>query len=247
MAGPEKKSKKRIGKAADRSPSTGARKTRGSLSREVILEAALAISDEDGIDGITIRKIANRLGSSPMGVYRHFSNKAAILSQLVDRVISIYKVTSHDVDRDDWKKWSIKTCSGMRSALVNHSGIIPLLGSSGVTGLHIVDVLEDFIGVLRQAGFEEEAVPVFFSLISYTIGSAAVESSVGDYMKTIKESDMGEVLMEIQARFENVDLQQYPNVIASAAQFINFESPEQFIFGLNAILDGAAEQLKTKG
>ncbi|MBW2712323.1 MAG: TetR/AcrR family transcriptional regulator C-terminal domain-containing protein [Deltaproteobacteria bacterium] len=217
------------------------------MSREVILEAALAISDDEGIDGITIRKIASRLGSSPMGVYRHFDNKAAILSELVDRVIQIYDVTNHDVDPEDWQGWATQTCVGMRAALVAHSGIIPLLGSSGVTGMHIADVLEAFLGVLRGAGFEEEAVPLYLTLISYTIGSAAIESSVADYMKSIRESDMGEVMLQIQARYEAVPLERYPNVISSAGQLINFTNPDQFTFGLNTILSTASHRLESEG
>ncbi len=222
------------------------RKPRGSLSREVILEAALAISDTEGIEAITIRKIATELGASPMGVYRHFENKVEILSGLVERVIGIYDVTGHDVDPSDWESWSRETCARMRSGMVSHPGIIPLLGSSAEAGESVVDVLEAFLGVLRQAGFEEDAVSLFFSLISYTIGSSAIESSVVNFMVTLQDREVGEVLTEMQERYANVPLDRYPNVIASASRLIDFSKPEEFLFGLDAILSDAARSLQEK-
>jgi AcrR family transcriptional regulator len=248
MVAPKKepgKTSAETGKAPKNKNKTS-RKPRGSLSREVILEAALAISDTEGIEAITIRKIASKLGASPMGVYRHFKNKVEILSGLVDRVIGIYDVTNHDVDPSDWESWSRETCTRMRSGLVSHPGIISLLGSSAEAGESVVNVLEAFLGVLRQAGFEEEAVSLFFSLISYTVGSSAIESSVVSFMVTLQEREMGEVLTEMKERYANVPLDRYPNVIASASHLIDFSKPEEFTYGLNAMLSTAARSLKEK-
>ena len=67
----------------------GARRSgRAALSRDAILQAALAVADREGLAGLTLRKIAAELGASPMGVYRHFHNKAEILGELVDLVIT---------------------------------------------------------------------------------------------------------------------------------------------------------------
>ena len=76
---------------------------RGTLSREVILRAAIRVVDRDGLNGLTMRKLAAGLGASPMALYRYFRNKEELVDGLVDVVVGDYEVTEHDeADRRDW-------------------------------------------------------------------------------------------------------------------------------------------------
>jgi AcrR family transcriptional regulator len=91
------------------------RPARAVLSREAILRAALDVTDREGLEGLTLRKIAAELGASPMGVYRHFRNKAEILGELVDLVIGLYDVTHQRADPDGaWEPWESYRCSARR-------------------------------------------------------------------------------------------------------------------------------------
>jgi len=107
---------------------------RAKLSLQAILRTALSIADRDGLDGLTLRKIASELGASPMSVYRHFRNKAEIVNGLVDRVVGDYDVTAHA--EKDWRAWMRETFRQMRQALLAHPGIVPLLGTAAFAGSH---------------------------------------------------------------------------------------------------------------
>jgi len=207
---------------------------RTSLSRETILRAALHIADRDGLGGLTMRKIAGRLGSSPMGVYRHFRNKAEIVSGLVDLVIGDYDVTGHR--EPSWREWIRETFLRMRGALCAHPGIIPLLGAAAFSGNNALAVLEHVLDVLHRAGLGKVAAPLFHTLMSYTIGSVAIESSAVPRTAGEDDLDVEEQRRRAQLSFELLPRSAYPNVVASAPQLAGFATDRHFLTGLDRIL-----------
>jgi hypothetical protein len=110
-----------------------------------------------------------------MGVYRHFRNKAEIVGGLVDLVIGDYDVTNHQ--ESSWAEWVRETFLQMKRALCAHPGIIPLLGAAGFSGANALGVVERVLDVLRSAGLGNGSAPLFHTLMSYTIGAVAIESS----------------------------------------------------------------------
>src|SRR5262245_31402421 len=69
------------------------RKRRGSLSRDVILDAAEAICESEGYDALSMRAVAARLGATPMALYNHFATKEDLVNALLDRVLSRFVPT----------------------------------------------------------------------------------------------------------------------------------------------------------
>jgi TetR/AcrR family tetracycline transcriptional repressor len=207
---------------------------RPSLSRETILRASLHIADRDGLGGLTMRKIAGHLGSSPMGVYRHFRNKAEIVGGLVDLVIGDYDVTGHR--EPSWREWIRETFLRMRGALCAHPGIIPLLGAAAFSGNNALAILERVLEVLHRAGLGEAAAPLFHTLMSYTIGSVAIESSALPRTADEDDLDVEEQRRRAQLSFEVLPRSTYPNVVASAPQLAGFATNRHFLTGLDRIL-----------
>src|SRR5438552_7484921 len=69
------------------------RQTEGRLSRETVAEGALALADADGLDAVTIRRLAQELGVTPMALYWHFKNKDELLVGLADHLLGGVKAT----------------------------------------------------------------------------------------------------------------------------------------------------------
>src|SRR6185437_3244101 len=70
----------------------------GKVTRDVILAAALAIIDRDGVDGLSMRRLARALGRDPMILYRHAPNKAALLDGVAETVLARLEVDRTDPD-----------------------------------------------------------------------------------------------------------------------------------------------------
>jgi AcrR family transcriptional regulator len=227
---------KKRGPKARGSPKEPPPAERTALSREAILRAALEIADRDGLGGLTMRKIAGRLGASPMGVYRHFRNKAEIVGLLVDLVIGDYDVTNHQ--ERSWTEWVRETFLQMKRALCAHPGIIPLLGAAGFSGANALGVVARVLDVLRSAGLGNSSAPLFHTLMSYTIGAVAIESSALAQTAAEEEPSIDEQLRRTQLLLELAPRSSYPNVVVSAPQLARFVTDESFVAGLDRILSG---------
>jgi AcrR family transcriptional regulator len=222
----------------------GAGNGRRGLSREQILKTALAIADRDALDGLTIRKLAARLGVSPMGVYRYFRNKAEIVGGLVDLVAAEYNVAGHS--EADWAAWVRETFCLMRKALLAHPGVLPLLGTAASSGSNAMAAMEEVLGVLRRAGMDRRsAASAFHTLISYTIGAVAIESHLNG-QPLGEEINAEERLRQSRLLFESAPRPTYPSIVDLAEQLALLATDEEFVRGLDRILAGLKSRVGTR-
>ena len=237
---PDLTRRRRIG--AGNRDAAGAR--RRTSSRTEILEAALAIADCDGLDGLTIRKLAERLGLSPMGIYRYFRNKAEIIEELVDLVVGKYDVTNHN--ETDWAEWISTAFYLMRRGLREHPGVIPLLGTVASSGPNAMAVMEEVLRVLRSGGLEGRAAAgAFHTLLSYTIGSVAIESHVYE-RPAGEELDAEEQCRQSRALYEAAPRSLYPSVVEHAEHLACRGSDDEFARGLRRILAGLKAEARPR-
>ena len=71
---------------------------RRPLSREAVIDHALAVADLDGLDAVSIRRIAQDFGVTPMALYWHVKNKDELLAAMGDRILSVIDMPEPDAD-----------------------------------------------------------------------------------------------------------------------------------------------------
>ncbi|VEG98929.1 Tetracycline repressor protein class E [Slackia heliotrinireducens] len=89
-----------------------------SFSKDEIVEVALALIDEKGTKGFTIRALADRVGISPMGIYTYFSSKEDIAAHVLGRVLS--EVDNEPVPGEFWEDTLHRVCDSIRAAALAH-------------------------------------------------------------------------------------------------------------------------------
>lgn len=221
--------------AHDRTP-------RGTLDREGILRAALEIADAEGLDGLTIRKLATSLGVSPMAVYRHVRDKAEIVEGLLDVVVRDAAPTEHG--ESEWRPWLRATFGRMRAALSAHPGVLPLLGTQASFGLSAMRAMEGVLGVLRSAGLDGPAAArAFHGMISYTIGAVAIETAAKGQRTPEEAADHAEWLRRSRLRFEALGSGEFPNILDLAPDLARYATDTQFEDGLDRLIDAVAREV----
>ena len=96
----------------------------GRITRDVVLAAALELIDRDGVDGLSMRRLARVLGRDPMILYRHAPNKAALLDGVAETVLAQLKVDPAD---PDWAAQLRAVARGYRALALAHPNVVPLL------------------------------------------------------------------------------------------------------------------------
>lgn len=150
---------------------------RPRLSRDAILDAALSIIDEGGLDACTMRAVAAELGVEAMSLYWHVPGKEALLDGVVQRMLSSAPEFVH---HDHWRDELHGIAQALRGVLMLHPNAIPLLagralGSYAAAGAVVATTL----ATLEEAGFERvTAIRASRTIYRYVIGYSLVESSV---------------------------------------------------------------------
>jgi AcrR family transcriptional regulator len=145
------------------------------LTRAAIVEAALALVDEHGIDGLTMRALAKRLGVDPMAVYRHVRDKDALLGAMCDAVIAGLGPLRLDAP---WREEVARLATDLHDVLVARPALVPVMTDAPMTPASVV-VARDAIELLAGQGVPEELATAAFGLIfSYVLGFAVVEHGV---------------------------------------------------------------------
>jgi AcrR family transcriptional regulator len=143
------------------------RRPRGSLTPEVILDAAEDVARE-GFDALTMRAVAARLGAAPMALYNHFATKDELVDALLDRVLGRYEP---EPAGEDWSEDLRRFARAHRRLLARHPWAVAPLFARPSPGMGAVRIGELALGILRRAGLSDErAVAVFSGIIALNYG-----------------------------------------------------------------------------
>ena len=157
-------------------PGTHSPKKRVPLSRERVLQSAVAIADTAGIGSLTIRSLAQRLGVKPMSIYYYVPNKSAILDGIVDLVFSKIELPTTD---GDWRSELMRRANSARQVLSRHHWAIGLMESRKSSRPATLRHNDAILGTLRRAGFSVEMTAHAYALLdSYVYGFALQEAAM---------------------------------------------------------------------
>jgi AcrR family transcriptional regulator len=127
---------------------------RAPLSRALVLDRALAMADSEGLDALSVRRLAQELGVTPMALYWHFKRKDDLLEALADRVVQEVDLS---VDRTlPWLDQVRRLIDSFLATLRSHPAACALLANRDFQGEHSLVALEVVLDVLRRAGFSPE-------------------------------------------------------------------------------------------
>lgn len=148
---------------------------RAGLAVEAVLAEARTLSEREGIERLTMRTLADRLGVAPNALYSHFADKSALLDALMDSLLADVEVP--DVGRVGWRQGLLELMRSTRRFLLAHADLIPHFLSRPRRGANAIRLGEQTLTFLEQAGLEgEEAVDALRILLIYTFGFAAQEA-----------------------------------------------------------------------
>jgi AcrR family transcriptional regulator len=142
---------------------------RGSLSQERILAAAAAIVDAEGLDALSMRRLATALGCEAMSLYKHVADKQALLDLLVERVMA--EIRPPD-PQDPWDRRLLHVALELRRVGLAHPQLFLRLTARLPATPAALEPVEAALAALRDAGFDERAcTSQFWAVVAYTTGA----------------------------------------------------------------------------
>ena len=205
------------------------------LSRERVLGAAIKIADRDGVDALTMRRLADELGAGAMSVYYHVASKDDLLGGMVDLVVR--KMELADAG-PDWKGALKRTATSAHDVLRQHPWATALLLSGQGSSDARMRYMDAMLGCLRRAGFSPELTDLaYHALDSHIMGFTLWLVGISAGM---------ERLGPVSNALDLFDAHELPHLAEHVQQHLRERQPGEqgaFEFGLDLVLDGVERRL----
>jgi AcrR family transcriptional regulator len=204
---------------------------RTPLSRDKVLQSALALADRDGLGALSIRSLAQKMGTKPMSLYYYVANKEEILDGLVDLVFTEIELPQPGAD---WKVEMRRRAQSARQVLRRHPWAVGLLESRKAPGPATLKHHEATLTTFRAAGFSVQLTAHAYSLLdSYIYGFALQEAS----LPLAGQASVAEAARPIMEQFATGE---YPYMVEIATEVVmqpGYDYGNEFAYGLELILD----------
>jgi AcrR family transcriptional regulator len=213
--------------------SDSATATRTPLSRERVLRAAVALADREGIESLTMRRLADELGAGAMSLYHYVPNKEELIDGMVGIVFSEIEPPSLDLD---WKTALRRRAISTREALNRHRWAVGLMEGRAKAEPASVRLHEAVLGCLREAGFSVAMTVQAYSVQdAYIYGFALQEKAL-----PFESAEESAAVAEEQAWDAEALAAEFPylaEVVAGHVAKVGYDFTEAFEYGLDLILD----------
>lgn len=207
---------------------------RPQLTRERVVEEALAVIAHDGANALTMRRLATRLGVVPGALYNHVRNKQQLQDLLLDGVLA-----EVDLDLDPSLAWTeqLKVLAHrLRQVLEAHPGVAGILKTRDPLGPNSLALAEAFLSPLQTAGFaDREAGLAFFLLLDYTIGFAVNSPATSVNEQRVRDPATRTQLHQF---FRSLPSDRFPTLVALGEHVWVDNRDERFTVGLDVIVAG---------
>lgn len=212
----------------------------GPITRAAVLVAALRIVDRDGVDGLSMRRLAEAVRRDPMVIYRHVPNKAAVLDGVAEVVFAQLSVDASD---PDWMSQLRSVARDFRQLALDHPRVVPLLVTRplatplGLRPQAVLRPLEDILTLLTRAGFAgPDALHIYRALFGFLYGHV-----LNELQEVVENPDESDDLLRLG--LYRLPVGQFPLVRGLAPALVAYDGAAELEHGLDILLTGLATTL----
>jgi AcrR family transcriptional regulator len=222
-----------------RSPRRSSRTRRDPITVEAITEAAIKILDSEGLEGLSMRRVADALNTGPASLYWHVGNKDGLLDLIFDEIIGEMDVPAPQGDR--WKEQLKEIALSQRATILRHRDLVAISMGRIPMGPHALGYTERVVGVLRAGGVPDDLAVsgylLLFALVNgFTMDEMAEPVSPADDDPGVPSASA------VSGYLASLPVDQFPNIVAAAPHFAQWDNDVQFAMLVDLYVDGLAQR-----
>jgi AcrR family transcriptional regulator len=216
-------------KTSGRPRSTRDRPAKAPLSEEAIVDAALAILKAEGLQAVSMRRVAATLDTGAGSLYVYVDGRDGLLEAMFDRIITAVKLETPDPSR--WRAQLHNLLERVRAQLVTHPGMAAATMVNPPQTEVAMRLLENILGILRAGGLGAQDAAWTADILAAQVTYAAIEAE-------LRRTDPSALAAEITANFARLPASDFPLITAHAAQLVAGDADERFRFAIDVVIDG---------
>ncbi|MBD0695968.1 TetR/AcrR family transcriptional regulator [Streptomyces sp. CBMA123] len=219
---------------------------RGRLSRPLVLAAAVALVDREGLAALTMRRLAAELGVESMALYRYTPGKEALLDGLTEAYFTeinarLRTSPGRGPDEPQWRMELRRIAQAFAAVAHAHPEILPLVATRPLAvpvsrrPAPALDLTEHILSVLGRAGFDDAtALTVYRTFVAWNLGCLLV-----DKRQVVDNPEEPDPVLRLG--LHRLPAADYPRLRALVPRFADFDDRAEMLAGLDSLLDGMPE------
>ena len=220
---------------------TERRRKRRTLDQAQVVRAALALLDEVGLDELTMRRLAGRVGVKAASLYRHVRNKSELLALLGDEISAEIPLPRSS---GTWQEQLTESAWNVRRGLLAHRDAARVLAETPPAGARRLRHIESVLRIVRPSGLKDQDVArAAYHLNNFVTEFAADEGRLAAYAAAPGASRR-RIFTEARRQFKSLPTNEYPTVPALADYLTEDAQDELFKFGIDMCLRGIEALVK---
>jgi AcrR family transcriptional regulator len=225
-----------------RVPQRSSGKRRDPLTQEAIVDAALKVLDAEGLEALSMRRVAEELDTGAASLYWHVGSKDGLLDLVFDRVIGEQQIPDPEPER--WREQLKEVGRTMRSAILRHRDIVSISIGRIPLGPNALRYSERVLAILRAGGVPDElAVLGHHLLISVVNGFTMDETGAGGEAPT-DQPPLEDAARMVRDYLVSLPPAEFPNLVAVADHFAVSDPELRFELLLDLFVDGLAQRVE---
>jgi AcrR family transcriptional regulator len=224
----------------DRTPRRESKRRRDPLTQEAIVDAAIKVLDAEGLDGLSMRRIADELDTGPASLYWHVGSKDGLLDLVLERIVGEQEVPDPDPER--WQEQLKDVFRSMRATVLRHRDVVRISIGRVPMGPNALRWSERVLAILRAGGVPDElAVLGHHLLISTVNGFTIDETGEGGEPPEDRPPDE-EIATMARDYIASLPEDRFPNMVALADHYAIIDQDLRFELLLDLFVDGLAKR-----
>jgi AcrR family transcriptional regulator len=200
------------------------------LTLETVVLAAVDVIEADGVAALTMRRLATRLGCSPMALYRHVATKQDLIRAISEHYL--VDIDLPDTDGLPWDEAIIAVVSVLHHAVLERTALVEIVAFQHVDAAVIFRAEEVILGALRAAGLSDrDAVRGLSVITSYTVGAT---------QRRAEQRAGSPAAVHRMQRLLQLPADTFPTVRALAGELVSVDLELSFEDGLRLLLRGVS-------
>lgn len=212
--------------------STRDRPAKPPLSVDAVIQAGLGVLRKEGIEAVSMRRVAAELDTGAASLYVYVENRQDLLNKMFDAVVGEVDIS----DAPDPKRWREQLeayAMKARTAMNRYPGIARVPLANIPIGPNAVRSADHALGILRAGGVDDRSAAWFIDVVSLFINAASFESSIYE-----ERGNFDEHFEEVQDFFGGIDANEFPNMAALMPMLAAGTDDERFAFGIRLMING---------
>jgi len=201
---------------------------RRPLTRDAIVEAALVLLERDGLQGLSMRKLAQELDAGAASLYWHVGDKEELLSLLLDRIVGEAKVP--EPDPDNWQATVKELARATRRHLAERRDAAQLSLGRVPAGPNSLPILERNLAVLAASALPPRVIAYAADMFALYVGAFAYEENIRSEEQASPE--------QLGAYWASLPPEQFPVMTRLAADLTAGDSDARFEFAIDLLVRG---------